>query len=486
MFYISKKSMYILIAAAAALTGCSPSETPGQGPPYQGFRPVGDESLMADPSLWGELNVHDPAIFRDGKRYYVFSTDASYGNLHPLGIQMRQSRDLITWEYRGSLFPNVEEQLAEPIAWGNLNPARKDGFWAPDIIKVDGVYRLYFSASTFGSTRSCIALAEARRIEGPYTYRGIVVKSEANSPGAVNCIDPGLIRDANGKTYMTWGSFFGGIMIAELDRKTGMLKEGPEPVLIAGGQGAALEGPCIIYLAETGYYYLFVSYGSLSRDYNIRAARSKSITGPYLDARGNDMKELAWRGASEIGVKLMGGWDFSVPGDAGGIAVNGGIKSGGKAPGHNSVLAGSGGMHFLAHHVRSYHLPDYWFYMQVRPFFLNSAGWPVVMPHRYYGEKLRRVTGADLAGDYALIEQGTDSNSRARQPQTVQLRDGVISGLEEPGAYRVYRKWRIELDIRGKRYDGVCMRQYDWERERWVMVFSASSDEGLTIWGSAQ
>ena len=466
------------------MIGCSPDETPGQGLPYQGFRPVGDESLMADPSRWGELNVHDPAIYRDGKWYYVFSTDASYGNLHPLGIQMRRSQDLITWEYRGPVFHNIQEELAEPIAWGNLNPARKDGFWAPDIIKADGVYRLYFSASTFGSTRSCIALAEARRIEGPYTYRGIVVRSEVNSPGAANCIDPALIRDKDGKLYMSWGSFFGGIMIAELDRKTGMLKAGAEPVLIAGGQGAALEGPCIIRLAETGYYYLFVSYGSLSQDYNIRAARSRRITGPYLDAQGNDMKELAWRGALQTGVKLMGGWDFGVPEDASG-ATSGSVKSGGKAPGHNSVLAGSGGMHFLAHHVRSYRLPGYWFYMQVRPFFLNSAGWPVVMPHRYYGEKLRRMGEADLAGDYTLIEQGADSNSYPRRPQAVHLRDGVITGLEEPGAYRVYRKWRIELDIGGKRYDGVCMRQYDWERERWVTAFSASSEEGLTIWGSA-
>ncbi|MDR2745805.1 MAG: hypothetical protein LBB77_00035, partial [Treponema sp.] len=82
-------------------------------PPYSGFRPLGDQGIMATPSLWGELNVHDPAIIKDGQYYYVFSTDASLGNFHPLGIQIRRSKDLITWEYRGAAFKEFEKDAAE-------------------------------------------------------------------------------------------------------------------------------------------------------------------------------------------------------------------------------------------------------------------------------------------------------------------------------------------------------------------------------------
>ena len=254
---------------------------------------MGDETIIMDTALWGELNTHDPSIIRVDDRYYVFSTDASYGDLHQSGVQVRVSDDLITWEYLGAAFENYAEECAEAVAYAGLNTEKGHGFWAPDILRHGDGYRLYFSASTFGSSRSCIALAEADRPEGPYTYKGIVISSEANAVKNPNCIDPGITVAEDGRMYMVYGSFFGGIFIAELNPDTGFLLEAEEPVRIAGGQHASIEGPVIRYLPETGYYYLFVSYGSLSSDYNIRVARSESITGPYLDAAGNDMKNLA-------------------------------------------------------------------------------------------------------------------------------------------------------------------------------------------------
>jgi arabinan endo-1,5-alpha-L-arabinosidase len=248
-----------IIAAALAvlpilLTGCTEKAAVL---PYSGFRPLGDDTIAADSSLWGELNVHDPSVIKDGDYYYVFSTDASNGNRHPLGVQIRRSKDLVTWEYRGAAFRDFKNDCAEPIAYAGLWLPNHDGLWAPDIVKSGGRYRLYFSASTFGSQKSCIALAESKNIEGPYTYKGIVVKS-ISGPGP-NAIDPAIVRSKEGGLYMAYGSFFGGIWLAELDGKTGFFRYAAEPVKIAGGDHAAVEGSAIVYLGETDYYYLFVS-----------------------------------------------------------------------------------------------------------------------------------------------------------------------------------------------------------------------------------
>lgn len=46
---------------------------------------------------------------------------------------------------------------------------------------------------------------------------------------------------------------------------------------LLGGGHKSIEGPYILYDEESGYYYLFVSYGSLTREggYQMRVFRSK-------------------------------------------------------------------------------------------------------------------------------------------------------------------------------------------------------------------
>ena len=93
--------------------------------------------------------------------------------------------------------------------------------------------------------------------------------------GGPNAIDPNVIKDPKTqKLYMVYGSFFGGIYIKELDAATGRAKDQDFGKKLVGGSGMAIEGPYIVYNREHDNYYLFVSYGSLSSDYNIRVARS--------------------------------------------------------------------------------------------------------------------------------------------------------------------------------------------------------------------
>ena len=60
------------------------------------FRDMGNGALISDPASWGAVNAHDPSIVRgDDGRWYVFSTDASTGDVHQCGIPVRVSEDLI-------------------------------------------------------------------------------------------------------------------------------------------------------------------------------------------------------------------------------------------------------------------------------------------------------------------------------------------------------------------------------------------------------
>jgi len=57
---------------------------------------------------------------------------------------------------------------------------------------------------------------------------------------------------------------------------------------LLGANHSRIEGPYIQYSPDTGYYYLFLSFGGLTADggYNIRVARSQNPDGPYYDAEG--------------------------------------------------------------------------------------------------------------------------------------------------------------------------------------------------------
>ena len=141
------------------------------------FRDLGKPDLITRQEAWGAVNAHDPSIVKgDDGRWYVFSTDASAGDIHRCGVQVRVSDDLIHWEYLGTAFEDYEKTCAEEISAAGLKPEAHQGLWAPEAVKVGKQWRLYYSASTFGSTRSVIGMAVSDRITGPWTDRGIVIR----------------------------------------------------------------------------------------------------------------------------------------------------------------------------------------------------------------------------------------------------------------------------------------------------------------------
>ncbi|KAI7246201.1 hypothetical protein KC345_g12103, partial [Hortaea werneckii] len=228
---------------------------------------------------------------------------------------------------------------------------------------------MYYSASSFGSRQSLIGLQTADHIEGPWEDEGVVIKTRAEDP--INAIDANVLNCADGRMWMVYGSFFGGIHITELDPESGKpLEEGFGKLLAVrdkATEDGAVEGPYIIYNEQFKQYYLFLSYDSLFEDYNVRVARSASITGPFLDAHGRDAADCAHMPQHEIGVKLMGGYRF-------------GDDPGWIAPGHNSVL-NDNGSYYMVHHARG-GSDKLWPYLHIRRILWTADGWPVVSPER--------------------------------------------------------------------------------------------------------
>ena len=456
--------MKIFLMLLAALILAVPA--PGRA---ASFSDLGNTGLINRPEDWGAVNTHDPSLVRgDDGRWYVFSTDASAGDIHRCGVQVRASDDLIHWEYLGAAFDDYETTCAEEIAAARLNPSKHDGLWAPDVVKVGNQWRMYYSASTFGSSRSVIGMAVSGSLTGSWEDKGIVIRSDAGASAKPNAIDPCIFTDPSGKQYMTWGSFFGGIWLTALDENG--FAEG-EPVRIAGSRGCRAEGSYLIWLPQTEYYYLFVSYGSLLEDYNIRVGRSRTIVGPYLDANGRQMTDLVAANESRIGVKLMGGYQ---------LQHDNGTSLGIKAPGHCSVAV-DGERLWLCHHTRTQKLADWWFAMQIRPMMLSADGWPLVMPMSYQGETFEPVTELP-EGVYNLIRHETDSNKAPKVSERITLKDGR---LDDRGSCAL-EDGRVNLTLDGVCYDGVALWQTDDERGGRVMSISAISGEGECIWLSEE
>lgn len=355
--------------------------------------------------------VHDPTIIKHNDTYYLFSTDPQQPKTS--SVPIRLSNDLIHWDFEKSALSGVPKLAKD---WSNAA-----GLWAPEIIKVEDEFRIYYSASTFGSTTSFIGLATASHPLGPWEDRGEVVKTSPELADH-NAIDANICEDHHGNQWMVYGSFFGGIYIAQIDKTTGKFSESGFGKRIAKRPktvDTAIEGPFIIYNPETDYFYLFVSYDSLNDFYNVRVARSKSIDGPYEDFDGNCMLNQEIN-PEKVGTKLLGGYQFSEEPIL-------------YAPGHNSILV-DGDDFFLVHHARRKTHSDQ-FFLQVRSLFWLENGWPVVAPCEYNGDyEMLELASADNKKEWEIILfEGSDIQKSKR------ISD-IFAFIEETNAhYKVYK-----------------------------------------------
>nr|WP_276116512.1 glycoside hydrolase family 43 protein [Gracilibacillus halophilus] len=462
-------------------------------------------SAVEEEPTFSNATVHDPSVIRAEDNYYVFGSH----------LAAAKTEDFMNWEQietdgvtpSNSLFDDATKELDEALSW-----AQTDTLWAPDVIqlKEDGKYYMYYNACEGSSPRSAMGIAVSDHPEGPYEDLGLILRSGMTAEESKtvdgtpydennhypetydatkhpNVVDPDVFYDEEGKLWMVYGSYSGGIFILELDPETGFPKEGQEyGKKLLGGNHSRIEAPYIAHNDETGYYYLYLSYGGLASDggYNVRVARSKNPDGPYVDVQGNKMINAKGEAGTVFddesiaptGTKLIGNHQFEF-GESD-------STSGYVSPGHNSVYYDEEtGEQYLIFHTR-FPGEGETHEVRVHQMFMNQEGWPVVAPHRYAKESLTKVTEKDITGDFEFIPYSSEITADIESSKNISLnQDGTISGAIS-GEWQLKNEQEITLTIEGQDYHGVAMKQWDSASESITHTFTALGNNGLSVWGS--
>jgi arabinan endo-1,5-alpha-L-arabinosidase len=229
----------------------------------------------------GDVAAHDPSMIRLTNGYVVYSTHD--------GLEARMSQN-------GTDFHRVGSALPDGVSWATAYTGDPKELWAPDVSYHNGKYWLYFAASSFGSNNSAIGLATSLTGEpGTWQDQGIVYRSTKSDD--FNAIDPNLSVDANGRWWLTFGSFWSDIKQIEIDPTTGkQLASNPTRYSLAFRPDVASHAEEAPFLYRHGsYYYLFVSFDfccqGVNSTYRIMVGRSTSPNGPFVDASGKSMMD---------------------------------------------------------------------------------------------------------------------------------------------------------------------------------------------------
>ncbi|MBC2606726.1 glycoside hydrolase family 43 protein [Pelagicoccus albus] len=435
------------------------------------------------PSFTRDASVHDPSVIKVGDRFYVYGSHGASA----------YTEDLMNWtQVAVSMtsgnpvhFTSWKTTLSELVEWTTA-----DTLWAADVYQLDdGKYYYYYNVWTdYLSYRSYMGVAVSDTIEGPYTNVGEILKGGTNVAGFdpaydPNTIDPTLYRDTEDNLWMVYGSYSGGIFVLEMDDTTGLQKPGQEwGTKLLDGRYGSMEGPFMEYNEDTGYYYLFLSFGGLAAadGYQMRVFRSQSPNGPFYDPSGTDMSTASSSTWTQNGLKLAGGWQFN--------AVDGEANqspTGYLSPGHNSVMKDpASGKWFNFFHTRFVDRGEA-HEVRVHQLFFNEDGWPVMAPHRYAGETQGSYSVADVSGSYKVINHGKDVTREAipKYATVIGLAEsGGLSGAS--GSWELVDGQNIRITMDDVLYKGVVCEQWDNENSMWVMGFTAVSPDGVAIWGS--
>ena len=254
------RPLIVCLTTAAAVLAAAPTFTPR--------------------ALTGQTFTHDPStIMADHGQYFFYSTGP--------GIRVRVSPNLPNWDHTAPVFQTVPEWTKKAV------PGFDGVVWAPDLVRVNGKFLLYYSCSTFGKQISALGLASATTLDPNqpgYGWKdeGMILNSTNGMP--YNTIDPSAFLDRDGKLWLAFGSYWQGIFLVALDPQTGKrLDPALPPKNLAWNH--SIEAACLT--RHDDHYYLFVNWGTCCQGtnstYEVRVGRADKVTGPYRDKDGNDL-----------------------------------------------------------------------------------------------------------------------------------------------------------------------------------------------------
>lgn len=207
----------------------------------------------------GEPWIHDPStiVESDGK-FYTFGT---FGG----GLV---SSDGWTWK---------------------SGPVRPGGGVAPDVIKLGDRYYVAWAVGGGGMNgghKSDVKIMWTKSLDPAspdFGFHEIGTVASSDGMELADAIDPAFLL-AEGRLWLSYGTYFGAIRMIELDPKTAERLPGSQPVDIA----IDMEATALMH--RDGWYYLLGTHGTCcdgpNSSYNIRVGRSRSPLGPYVDNFG--------------------------------------------------------------------------------------------------------------------------------------------------------------------------------------------------------
>lgn len=471
----------------------------------------------AQRNQWNLANVHDPTVVKaDDGYYYMYQTDASYGNAHDGHghFHCRRSADLVNWEYLGATMSAAPEwvktKLNDIRAKQGLDPIANPvyGYWAPCARKVKtGLYRMYYCIVVDNYIKTGKANTAAN-FDNSWTERAFIGMMETSDPGSnkwedkgfvicsssdkgkdgwsrpsasnwegyfyFNAIDPTFVITPQREHWLIYGSWHSGFAAVQLNPETGKtLKELGDPWadsvagLTTNGYGKRIwtrgnsrwqgsEAPEVVY--HDGYYYLFMAYDGLDVPYNTRIARSATIDGTYT---GNE-------------TVLTHPYKFS--GDQGWVGIS-----------HCAVFDDGQGNYYYASQQRfpttaGGNAPNAVMMGGVRSIQWLSTGWPVVMPERYAAVPKVAITSDDIVGTWEHIDLGYKYGEMKQSSAVTFAADGTITdGVWKGG------KWSFNASTNTLTANGVelkVQRECDWEASprKHTIVYSGING-AKSYWG---
>lgn len=220
------------------------------------------------------LVLADAYVLLDNGTYYA------YGTHSPNGIEVYTSSNLKDWK------------LSPKLALHKKNTTETQKFWAPEVLKKDNKYYMFYSANEH------IYVAVSDHPLGPFRQ---VTPQPLLEHGSIDC-SPYI--DDDGRAYLFFVYFHKGNEIYSAELTNDWLHLKPETMhkCLSVSQSWETdeqfpnnninEGPCII--KKDGIYYLSYSANHyLSKKYGVGYATSKSINGPWVKYSGNPILQNA-------------------------------------------------------------------------------------------------------------------------------------------------------------------------------------------------